>query len=252
MTKQSGIGDQLFIAGYDISGDVGSIDRCSSNSEALDITAINASGHERLLGRFDGEISFAHYFNDASLQEHVALAAKGSGADRVVTYFRSSAIGNVAAGLVAKQINYDWDRPADGSLTGKTQCLASNKGLDWCEQLTVGKRTDTGATNGASRNNGGSSSTGLAAYLQVFSFTGTDATVKIEASSNDGGGDPYAMITGGAFAQIEAGNPAPTAERICTALDQAVEQYLRVVTSTTGGFSSLIFAVCATREPVVL
>lgn len=246
MAKESGLGDQLFIDGYDLSGDVGAVDRIGAPSQRLDVTGIDKSGHERILGTLDGEISFRHFFNDADDQEHEALKAKDSGADRVVCYFHGSAIGNMAAGLVAKQVTYDFERNADGSLSGPTQCLGNAKGLDYCEQLTAGKRTDTEATNGASLDGGAATSLGLAAYLQVFEFTGTDVTVTIQESSDDGSTDAFAGVTGGAFSEVTG---AQVAERIVTSLTQAVERYLRVVTTTSAGFSNLVFAVCATRDP---
>lgn len=243
MAKQGGLADQLFIAGVDLSGDVGSLSRIGTSSAPLDVTAINAAAHERILGLFDGEIAFDHFFNDATSQEHLTLRAVDA-ADRIVCYFHGSAIGNVAAGLVAKQINYDLTRGADGSLSGPTQCLGNAKGLDFCDQLTAGKRTDTTATNGSSRDNGAASTIGLAAYLQVFAFTGTSVTVALQESSDDAVGDPFAAVTGGAFTAASAVG----AQRIVTSLTLAVERYLRVV--TTGTFSNAVFAVCATRSPV--
>lgn len=249
MAKSSGLGDLLFIDGYDVSGDIGAVDRIGAPSGVLEVPGINASGQERIYSHFDGEIAFRHWFNDETDQEHDVLKAKASGADRVVCYFRGSAIGNMAAGLVAKQVNYDWERSADGSMSGPTQCLGDGKGLDYCEQLTAGKRTDTEATNGASLQaaEGDATALGLAAYLQVFAFTGTDATVKLQESSDNGSGDAFADVTGGAFAEITGAN---VAERIVTSLSQTVEEYLRAVTVTSAGFTNLQFAVCATRYPV--
>lgn len=247
MAKQSGLGDQLFVAGYDISGDIGAIDTIDHRSGVLDVTAINASGHERIHSLVDGEITFKPFFNDAALQEHVALAAKGSGADRVVSYFHGSTIGNAAAGLVAKQINYDWERSADGGLAGTVQCLANGKGLDFCEQLTAGKRTDTAATVGTALDSGivGGTALGLAAYLQVFSFTGTSVTVVVEQSSDNAVGDPYAAIL-----TFTAATGITAERKITAALTTAVERYLRV--TTTGTFNPATFAVCASRYPYAL
>src|SRR3990167_4459710 len=194
MAKSAGLAESLFVSGVDISGDVGSVDTISARSGVLDVTAIDKAAHERILSHTDGEITFNHFFNDAAGQEFATLKAKGSDADRVVCYFHGSAIGNMAAGMVAKQINYDLTRGADGSLARATQCLADGKGLEYCEQLTAGKRTDTSATTGSSLNNAASSALGLSAYLQVFSVAGTSVTVSIEQSSNDGGGDPFAAI----------------------------------------------------------
>ena len=50
MAKQSGLGQQIFVHGYDLSGDVAAIDNAGSPREALDTTALNASAHERVLG----------------------------------------------------------------------------------------------------------------------------------------------------------------------------------------------------------
>lgn len=253
MAKGSGLGALLFVDEYDISGDTqqASIGRPSN---VLDMTAINATGHERIHAAVDGQIQATVFFNDESVagggstnQEHVALKAKASGADRIVSYFQGSAIGNMAACLACKQRNYDASRGEDGSLTIQAQGQDStSKGLDYCEQLTAGKRTDTGATNGTGlQEPAGGTAFGLAAYLHVFSFSGTDATVKLQESSDDGDTDLYADVTGGGFTQVTG----VTKERIVTGLTQAVEQYLRVVTITSGGFSNLVFAVAATRYP---
>ncbi|HEX2657857.1 MAG TPA: hypothetical protein VHU40_06280 [Polyangia bacterium] len=83
---------------------------------------------------------------------------------------------------------------------------------------------------------------GLQAYLQVISFTGTDVTIKIQSSADDGATDTYADVTGGAFTQVTSG---PTSERIATSSSLEIERYLRVVTTTSGGFSSLSFVVAA-------
>lgn len=244
MAKQSGLGDQLFVAGYDISGDVGAITRIGMPSGMLDVTGLDKSAHERIHSLVDGEIAFNHFWNVAPGREHDALKAKGSGADRVSTWFRGSGIGNVAAGLVAKQMNYDWQRGADGALTGQTQLLGNGYGLEYCQQLTAGKRTDTEATNGTSLDGGAATALGLSAYLQVFAFDGTDVTISIEDSANN---SSFAAVSGAAFTQITA---APASERIVTGLTADVRRYVRVVTATTGGFNSVTFAVCFTRTPI--
>lgn len=244
MAKQSGLGDLIFVGGFDLSGDVGSVSRIGDPSTLLDVTAIQSSGYERIYGLYDGEISFNSFFNDANDQEHEALAAKGAGADRVVSYFKGSAIGNMAAGLLAKQINYDWTRAQDGSFVASIQALGNGHGLDYCQQLTAGKRTDASATNGSAYDSGivGGTASGLAAYIHVFSLTSGSPTVKIQESS-DNGADAYADVTGGSFGVVTA----QTSARILTSMTLPVERYLRVV--TTGTFSGLVFAVSVTRYP---
>lgn len=243
MAKESGLGDLFFVDGVDLSGDVGSVKKIGAPTDPLEVTGLNKSAKERISGLFDGEIEFNAFFNDAVSAQHATLKAMGSGADRIVSYFHGSGIGEMAASLVAKQVNYDGDRADDGLLTFDASTQGNGYGLDYGEQLTAGKRSDTSATNGSSLNNGASSALGLGAYLHVFSFAGTSVTVTIQESSDNAVGDPFAAVTGGAFAAASAVG----AQHIVTSLTLAVEQYLRVV--TTGTFSEATFAVMATRYP---
>lgn len=244
MAKASGLGDLLFVEGYDLSGDIGAVQGISAPSAVLDVTGINKSAHERIYGLYDGQLSFSHYFNDATGAEHDVLKAKGAGADRVASYFKGSAIGNAAFCMVAKQMNFDWTRNNDGSLQGTSQFNANGYGLDYCTQLTAGKRTDASATNGSSHNNSAASTTGLGGYCHVFSLASGSPTVKVQSSSDDGAGDAFADVSGATFGVVAAG----VGYHFVTSLTASIEQYLRVVTS--GTFSNLVFAVAVTRYPV--
>jgi len=243
MAKQGGLGDNFYVAEFDLSGDVGSIGNISGGPAALDVTPVNKSGHERIGGLRTGVMEWSTFFNDADNQAHEALSSLLT-TDRVVSYFRGTTLGNPAASEVAKQVNYDGNRANDGGLALAVQALANGYGVQWGRQATAGTRTDTGATNGSSIDDGAASSFGLQAFLHVFAFTGTDATVKLQESSDDGGGDAFADVTGGGFTQVTG----VTSERIATADDLAVERYLRVVTTTSGGFSSMDFAVVVVRN----
>ena len=243
MAKQSGLGDNAYLGGYNLSGDVAALSTIRGGPAALDVTAIDKFAHERVGGLRSGEISFNTWFNDAAAGEHVALKGLPT-ADVQVMYCRGTALGNQAAAMVGKQVNYDWTRGADGSLQGAVQCLDNGYGLEWCRLLTPAPRTDLGATTGASVDDGAASAFGLSAYLQVLAWNGVDATVKIQESSDNGATDPFADVTGGGFAQITS----TKAERIQTSLTLAVERYLRAVSITTGGFTSLVFAVAYNRH----
>jgi hypothetical protein len=241
VAKQGGLGDNFYVAQFDLSGDVGSIGNISGGPAALDVTAINASAYERLGGLRTGMMEWSTFFNDADDAEHEALSGLLT-TDRIVSYFRGTTLGNPAASQVAKQINYDGNRANDGGLTLAVQALSNGYGVQWGRMGTAGKRTDTSATNGSSIDGGAASSFGLQAFLHVFSFTGTSVTVKIQESSDDGGGDAFADVTGGGFTAATG----PTSQRIATAGDLAVERYLRVV--TTGTFSSAVFSVVIVRN----
>lgn len=241
MAKQAGMGDQLYIAGYDLSGDIGSLGNISGGPAAMEVTAIDKSAFERIGGLRDGRIEFSSFFNDAAGQAHPRLSLLPT-TDVILSYGRGTTLGNAGACLNAKQINYDPSRGNDGSLTIAVEAQGNAYGLEWGTQLTAGKRTDGAAANGTSVDFGAASSFGLQAYLQVFAFTGTSVTVKLQESSDNGVGDAFADVTGGAFTAATG----VTSQRIATAGGLAVERYLRVV--TTGTFSNAVFAVTVARN----
>lgn len=233
MAKQSGLGDNFYLNGYDLSGDVGAVQTIAGRRAALDVTAINGSAMERILGLGDGEMSFNSWFNDALLHEHVALSPLPT-ADVIASYFRGTTLGNAAASIIGKQVNYDGTRNNDGSLAFAVQVLGNAFALEWGQMLTAGLRTDTAATNGASIDTAASLSFGLSAILHVTAFAGTSVTVTLEDSAND---STWAAITGAAFTAASAIG----AQRIATSLTGTVRRYIRAV--TTGTFSSATFAV---------
>jgi hypothetical protein len=245
MAKQTGLGDNLYVAGYNLSGDIGSIDDIGGGNEPLGVTGIDKSGMERLGGPRSGRINMASWFNDAVAQEHPVFSPLPT-ADVIVSYFRGTTIGNAAASLVAKQINYDGSRGDDGAFTFKVEAQSNAYGLEWGEQLTAGAdATLTAAGALTSYDYGaavGTTAFGLQAYLHVFAFTGTSATVAIQSSTDNGAGDAFADITGAVFTAATG----RTSERIATATNASVERYLRV--NVTGTFSALTFAVQVTRN----
>jgi hypothetical protein len=241
--KQGGLGDNLYVDGVDVSGDIGSLSRISGSLATLDLTAITQFAHERRGGIRDGAIEFSSFFNDDAGETHDVLSDLPT-TDRIVTYSRGTALGGWAASVVAKQINYDPTRAADGALTNATQAQANGYGLEWGKRLTAGIAVhESNGEDGTGVDGGASSAFGLQAWLHVFDFDGTDATISLEQSSDDGSTDAYAAVTDGAFTQVTS---APFSERIQTARDQAVERYLRV--SSAGTFTSISFVVAVTRN----
>lgn len=234
MAKQSGLGDNLYIDGVDISGDVGSLGQIGGGNSPIDVTGIDKSARERLGGVRDGTIAFSAFFNPTGA--HLALSALPT-TDRVLTYCRGTSLGDPAASFVAKQIGYDPTRDDSGSLTIAVSAQANGYGLEWGRQLTAGKRTDTTATNGASIDTAASASFGLQAYLHVFAFTGTSVTVKLQDSADN---SAWADVSGAAFAAVSAVG----AQRIAVA--GTVRRYLRAV--TTGTFSNAVFSVNAVKN----
>lgn len=85
---------------------------------------------------------------------------------------------------------------------------------------------------------------GAQAYLQVMAFTGTDATVTLQDSAD---GSAWSNIASGSFAQITT---APGSQRIALTNTATIRRYVRVITTTSGGFTSLKFVVALCRNLV--
>ncbi len=241
MAKQSGLGDQLYVGGNDLSGDTGSVGAVGGGASALDVTGINKSAFERIGGKRDGRIEFSSWFNPAAGQAHPVLSALPT-TDVLVSYLHGTTLGGPAASVLGKQVGYDPTRGGDGALTIAVQAVANGSGLEWGRTLTAGKRTDSGATNGATLDFGatiGQTLFGAQAYLHVFAFTGTDATIVIQDSTSD-----FSAVTLLTFTEVATLGGANKAERIETASrTETVDRYVRVATTTSAGFSDLVFTV---------
>ncbi|RLV66353.1 hypothetical protein STAN_1874 [Streptomyces sp. CBMAI 2042] len=253
MAKQSGLGDALLIAGYDLSGDIQALGNVGGGPAALEQTGIDKFAMERIGGIRDGRMQYTSFFNPGTLPDrsHARLKLLPS-SDVIMTYMRGTALGSPSANIVAKQANYDGNRGDSGEFTFSVDAQANGYGVEWGRSLTAGKRTDGTAGNGTGVDFGvgspplfnGASLFGLQAYLHVFAFTGTSVTVKLQESSDNGGADTWADVAGGAFTAATG----ITSQRIATAAGQTVERYLRVV--TTGTFTNAVFAVSAIRNDV--
>ncbi|WP_199572754.1 hypothetical protein [Streptomyces murinus] len=243
MSKSSGLGDNLYIAGFDASGDISALGNIGGGPAALDFTAINKSAMERKGGVRDGRIEYTAFFNhvDAGTGTHEVLSALPT-SDQIITYCRGTQLGSPAACLVSKQIGYDGTRGTDGTFTFAVSSQANGFGLEWGQQLTPGLRTDTAATLGTSIDTTAAASFGAQAYLQVTAFTGTDATIKVQDSADN---STFADVAGLTFTQVTA---APTTQRIATASGATIRRYLRVTTTTTGGFTALTFNVVVVKN----
>lgn len=239
MGKQSGLGDNFYVGGVDLSGDTASLSRIGGSQAVIDLTSIDLSAFQRTGGLRDGSIEWTSYFNDSVGQAHKTLSARPT-ADVVVEYARGTTLGNQAACIVAKQINYDPTRTAAGELTMAVQAQANGFGLEWGNQLTAGKRTDSTATAGTAVDFTAATSFGWQAYLQVFAVTGTSVIVTLEDSANN---STFATLSGAVFTAATG----VTTQRLASSSGTAtVRQYVRATTS--GTFSSATFAVVLVKN----
>lgn len=231
MSKQGGLGDNLYIGGYDLSGDVGSLDQISGGPALLDVTPINVSANVRIGGLRSGDLQFTSYFDNASGAEHPALSMLPK-TDTIVTYYRGTTLGNPAVAVNGKQINYDLTRDNTGNLTAKVEVQSNGYGLEWGNMLTPGLRTDTTATAGTAYDSGAAGTHGAQAYLQVTAFTGTSVDVSVQHATTSGG-SYTSLIDFGSITGIGSYRGTATG---------TVDEFLKAVTGT-GTFTSITFSL---------
>jgi hypothetical protein len=236
MAKESGLGQALYVHGRDLSGETKQWDT-GGGPTPIDVTGLRSSAPERIGGLLSGTLKYVTHF-DPLAASHLYPSTLPT-TDVILTMAHRETLGAPALSMVTKQIGYDPQRTDNAALSFTVDAQSNSDGGEWGVLGTAGKRTDTTATNGTGVDHGlvPPLSVGLQAYLHIFAFTGTNVTVKLQGSSDDAAGDPYADITGGSFgAQTAIG-----AWRLSTSRSQAVERWFRVV--TTGTFTSVTFAV---------
>lgn len=235
MAKSSGLGSSLIVGAVDLSGDVGSISVAEVSRALLDVTGMDKSAVERILGRKDGKLTYAAFWNTSAGQAHATLSTAPTG-NVIVTYVHASTVGDVGASMVAKQLNYAPALGADASLLATINCEANGYGLEWGELLTGGQQTFASGTVSGTAIDLGSASTpfGAAAYLHGMSIASGTATVTIQDSAD---GTAYAAVTGMAFTPVSG----TATERIQGATNATVRRYVRV--QVTGTYTTLVALV---------
>lgn len=242
MAKRSGLGMRLYIGGYDIGADVSAISSLSSPRGEMDITSIENSARARLQTTYSGNVSFAVYFDDATDAEHDALSGLPT-ADVLVMILFSTTAGDEVVCLTAKQINYDWTRGADGSLSGTVNLIGTSAvPLEWAELLKA-KGTHASATDETGIDFGSQTTSGGVGYLQHFSAASGTVEYDLEDSSDSTNGVDGSWANLGAFTDVTTPYAA-TAERI--AISGTVERWVRA--STNGTFTTAVFAMAFRRR----
>lgn len=240
MAKSSGLGANLYVGTTDVSGDIGSVSAISGGNSPIDVTGIDKSAHERIGGKRDGNLAYMAYYNPSGA--HPVFSALPR-TDVIVTFAHGTTVGRAAASMVSKQIDYPGNRNDDGSYTFAITAQANGFGLEWGRTLTTGIQTMTGAANGTSIDTLASAAFGGQGYLHVTAFTGTDATIKIQDSADN---SSFADVTSFTFGSVTG----VVAKRIAIGNTATVRRYVRVAVTTTGGFTSMSFAVNVVKNTI--
>jgi len=233
MAKQSGLGQKLYVQGYDISTDTSSLSNVGYMQELLDTTGINVSASERVTGLESSQMTVNGWFDVADDKSHEAylVSNKLPGTDRAVTYLIGDAITEPAFFLNAKQAEYNITR-ASGSALATTASFASNAtsaagdGVQFGVMLDGGSTTYSSSTNGTTVDQSASSSAGAVACLQFQSGTSVSSfVVKVQHSTN--GASWSDIIT---FSTISAN----TATAEILSMEGTVNRYVRTINTLSG------------------
>lgn len=245
--KQAGLGDNLYVHGYDLSSDVGALSAIHGGPAALEVTGINKSGIERVGGLLDGGIEFDCFWDVQTDQAHDRLSALPT-TDVILTYTRGTTRGAHAAGLIGKQVNYDPVRAADGALTAKVQAISNAHGIEWGVLMTAGMEV-MGAADGdkATVDFGaaeGSTQFGGSMYVHVNAIASGSVTAKIQDSTTGAGGSwvDVPQLTTGAIAAAGAVRVQTTSKT------EQIDRYCHL--TLTGPFTGLSIAVVLVKHVV--
>ena len=144
MPKTSGLRQRLLVEGNDLSGDIGSIDTISTSRSSYDVTGIDKDAFERIYGLVDANMEYSCWFNPDPGRAHSvfsALPENNVGA----LYLMQNRAGAPCFSLDARQVNYDWTRSADGSLSGKVQKVGDKRAGTargyWMDTVSAGVQT---------------------------------------------------------------------------------------------------------------
>lgn len=242
MTKQHGLGQKFYAHGFDVSGDVGAINTARMGRALQVTTGVDKSAQERLPLLADGELSFNCFFNDATDAEHEAFSTLPT-TDVLLMWLTGVTAGDSCLCMLAKEVDYSFNRGPDGSLLGTVQGLGSGFGLEDAV-LLMAKGRHTGATNetGILDAAGVQTAEGGIGFLQHFVATGDTVEYDIYDSANSTDGDD------GDWTKLIEFNDVATpwaeiAER--KEVTGTVEKYTRI--STGGAFTTADLA-CAFRR----
>lgn len=233
--KVPNVQTRIYLDEFSLSGELNSTEQ-NLEQELAKTEAFSNDGPRRIVGNYNvrhSELGLFEPTEDASDEQIFALL--GDGADHYLTkLFGANAEGNVAFDSVVRITGQPRSAQGGGAVLLNFDSEGS-EGL--VRGVVLGNVTSSGAENRTGRNQGATSApTVYAVTFRVIAFTGTDITLALEESSDDGGGDAYAAISGLSNTFTAAGVARKTTAA-------ATEAYKRL--AITGTFSSAELLVTA-------
>jgi hypothetical protein len=236
MAKVSNRLTRIYLDEFNFSGDLNSFNQ-QIMQEAVPVACFSDDGPRRVVGNYDAKIALAGYFNntDDGIDEQI-WARINDGSDHYLCILPGAyAIGSVAYEHVVAAEGQQRSGQTGGAVLLTCDCIGRNATY---RGVVLGNKTSTGGENLAGQNMGVTTSgQEFAATFRLVSFSGTNITLKVQESSDDGGGDAYADISG-----LTSG-ALTTATSVRVSTTAATEAYKRL--NISGSFSSAVVLVTA-------
>lgn len=197
MAKQAANSIRIYVDEFNFSGDLTSASM-EVTPEIAKAEAFSTVGPARVMGSYDATQSHLGLFEPgtgANEYDEEVFAMLLDGADHYVgQFFAGTTAGNVAYEHVAKLSGNPRSAQRGDVVMAHFDTVGSG---GTTRGIVLGAKTSTGTENLTGINQG--TTTSPEQYTVVFrliAFTGTNITMTIEQSSDNGGGDAYATISG--------------------------------------------------------
>lgn len=236
MAKISAHGTRVYLDQYDLSGYLNSSEQ-NVDQETPVVTCFSDTGPRRVVGNYDYSHNDLGFFDGTTLTyDAIVHALLENASDHYLTkLFGASAEGGIAYDSLVSLTR----QPRSAAIGGAVLLNVESAGRNGMARGNVlANLTAVGAGNRAGVNQGVKASGPVYAVIfRVLAFTGTNITLKVQESSDDGAGDAYvdvAGLTSGALTAIGVVRATTTA---------ALEAWRRV--NISGTFTSALVLVTA-------
>lgn len=226
---------RVYLDQYALSGYLNS-SQFTLDQETPVVTTFSDAGPRRLVGNYDHSHEDNGFFDGVdNAVDEILHALVGDSADH---YLGKCPDGDSENDIAYEAIVRLIGKPLSAAEAGAVLLNFSAAGAGgFSRGLVLGSKTSTGAENLTGRNMGATTAGQIfQAVFRLITFSGTNITMKLQESQNDGG-DPYADITGLTSGALTAAGIV----RVTTAA--ATEAWKRV--NIAGTFSSALILVTA-------
>ena len=206
-------------------------------TQVVDITTFTSNDKIYLAGQGAGSVSMNGLWDPTAVSGSDVVLDAAVGTDAIITVGIGgiTTFGNPCIMMQALDAGYQ-QRSTVNDAVRITVNATANGGIRAAGKILHALEAETTTENGASVNNGASSAFGGVGHLHVTAFSGTNATVKIQDSPDDGAWADlitFASVTGvGAQRLTDTGT---------------VDQYLRYAI-TVDNFTSMTLLVAFARN----